>query len=350
MSKIIPVNITTTEQAVALDATYQFAWLWNSGENDCLFSNHSGIVQGDDDVTLVAAGDVRMISTAGRAVYIKAVSGTSTGEIHAQNFAASPFKRKAKGGESITVTALNVTENDIYTAPSGTAYSPVTVSVSPNVGTKSIIDNGTYTASTDNLDGYSSVTVDTGIYTGATTPASTLGKDGDYYYQRTNDFGALILKDDVTYRSSSTTWIGFDFTTTKSISITKIKTRLSNPTSIIYRIATENEILYESDTIEGIAGENEITLATPLQLAANVTYTAYVILGTNYGYYYGISDVIGTGKTIVYNNGRYGENSSGTRPYKADVSYGYAVDFEYETDDAYIISEYHKKSGSWVEL
>lgn len=132
MSKIIPVNITTTEQAVTLDATYQFAWLWNSGENDCLFSNHSGIVQGDDDVTLVAAGDVRMISTAGRAVYVKAVSGTSTGEIHAQNFAASPFKRKAKGGESITVTALNVTENDTYTAPSGTAYSPVTVNVPPS--------------------------------------------------------------------------------------------------------------------------------------------------------------------------------------------------------------------------
>lgn len=132
MSKIIPVNITTTEQAVTLDATYQFAWLWNSGENDCLFSNHSGIVQGDDDVTLVAAGDVRMISTAGRAVYIKAVSGTSTGEIHAQNFAASPFKRKAKGGESITVTALNVTENDTYTAPSGTAYSPVSVNVPPS--------------------------------------------------------------------------------------------------------------------------------------------------------------------------------------------------------------------------
>ena len=229
-----------------------------------------------------------------------------------------PFKKLAKGGEEIEVTALNVTENGTYTAPSGTAYSPVVV--------------------------------DTGIYTGATTPASTLGKDGDYYYQRTNDFGALILKDDVTYRSSSTTWIGFDFTTTKSISITKIKTRLSNPTSIIYRIATENEILYESDTIEGIAGENEITLATPLRLAANVAYTAYVILGTNYGYYYGISDVIGTGKTIVYNNGRYGENSSGTRPYKADASYGYAVDFEYKTDDAYIISEYRKKSGSWVEL
>ena len=34
------------------------------------------------------------------------------------------------GGSSITVEALNVTENDVYTAPEGKAYSPVTVNVS----------------------------------------------------------------------------------------------------------------------------------------------------------------------------------------------------------------------------
>ena len=34
-----------------------------------------------------------------------------------------------KGGSSVTVEALNVTENGTYTAPSGKAYSPVTVNV-----------------------------------------------------------------------------------------------------------------------------------------------------------------------------------------------------------------------------
>lgn len=220
--------------------------------------------------------------------------------------------------DDIEPTALTVNENGTYTAPSGTAYSPVVV--------------------------------DTGIYTGATAPASTLGKNGDYYYQRSNVLDALILRDDATYRQSLFTWIGFDFTTTKTITITKIKTRLLNPTSIIYRIGTSNELLYESDTIEGVAGENEITLPEPVQLSANVTYTVYVILGTNNGYYYSILNVIGTGKEIIYNNGRYGENPSGTRPQSADTSDTYAIDFEYETGDTYIKSEYRKKSGSWVQL
>lgn len=98
MSKIIPISITTTEQTVELDATYQFAWFRNMGENDCLLSDHSGIVAGDDDVMTVKAGESGRISISGRAVYIKAVSGTSAGEIHAQNFSDAPFKSKAKGG------------------------------------------------------------------------------------------------------------------------------------------------------------------------------------------------------------------------------------------------------------
>ena len=221
---------------------------------------------------------------------------------------------------------------------------------SNSLGTKTITQDGTYNASSDNLDGYSSVTVDTGIYTGTTAPASTLGKNGDYYYQRSNALDALILKNGTNYGRSSNLWLGFDFTIANPITITKIKTILSNPTSIIYRIGTSNELLYESDTIEGLAGENEITLPEPVQLSANVTYTAYVVLGTNNGCYYAIQNVIGTGKGIVFNNGRYGENPSGTRPQNADTSNTYAVDFEYETGDAYIKSEYRKKSGSWVEL
>lgn len=133
MSKIISISITTTEQAVALDATYQYVWLRNMGENDCLLSDHSGIVAGDDDVMTVKAGESGRISTSGRAVYIKAVSGTSTGEIHAQNFSDAPFKRQGKGGEQITVESLTATENAIYTAPAGMAYSPVIVNVQSGV-------------------------------------------------------------------------------------------------------------------------------------------------------------------------------------------------------------------------
>lgn len=48
------------------------------------------------------------------------------------------------GGSSITVEPLTVTENGTTTAPSGTAYSPVTVNVPQPSGTKSITYNGDY--------------------------------------------------------------------------------------------------------------------------------------------------------------------------------------------------------------
>ena len=50
------------------------------------------------------------------------------------------------GGSSITVEALSVTENDVYTAPEGKAYSPVTVNVS---GGASEYDIKCYTTNVD---------------------------------------------------------------------------------------------------------------------------------------------------------------------------------------------------------
>ena len=71
------------------------------------------------------------------------------------------------GGGDIAVEAIIATENKTYTAPSGKAYSPVTVSVpEKTLGTKTITATGTYAASGDNLDGYSSVTVTMTNYDG----------------------------------------------------------------------------------------------------------------------------------------------------------------------------------------
>lgn len=66
------------------------------------------------------------------------------------------------GGGGITVEPLSVNTNGTYTAPAGKAYSPVNVSVpgSATLIAKNITQNGTYNASSDNADGYSSVTVD----------------------------------------------------------------------------------------------------------------------------------------------------------------------------------------------
>lgn len=152
MSKIIPINITTTEQAVTLDATYQFVWLRNMGENDALLSDHSGIVAGDDDVMTVKAGESGRIATSGRAVYIKTVNGTSTGEIHAQNFSDVPFKSKAKGGDvpsdlgalAYKDTASGTAVTTVGTLPSLT-YDSTTESFTFSAGT--LPTTGTVTVS-----------------------------------------------------------------------------------------------------------------------------------------------------------------------------------------------------------
>ena len=65
------------------------------------------------------------------------------------------------GGGEITVEALTATENGVYTAPTGKAYTPVTVAVPvpPEVDVEplSVTENGTYTAPSGKA--YSPVTV-----------------------------------------------------------------------------------------------------------------------------------------------------------------------------------------------
>lgn len=66
------------------------------------------------------------------------------------------------GGGAVDLGTKNIIENGTYNASSDglDGYSQVTVNVpEKTLGTKSIITNGTYNASADNLDGYSQVNV-----------------------------------------------------------------------------------------------------------------------------------------------------------------------------------------------
>ena len=70
------------------------------------------------------------------------------------------WKETSVSGD-ISVEGLSVTDNGTYTAPSGTAYSPVTVNVSDIpavIESITITENGTYTAPSG-VDGYSPVIV-----------------------------------------------------------------------------------------------------------------------------------------------------------------------------------------------
>ena len=70
-------------------------------------------------------------------------------------------------GGSIQIEALEVTANGTYTAPAGSAYSPVSVQVTPDLQTKSLTAsaNGTYTLTPDSGKALSAATVTVAIPT-----------------------------------------------------------------------------------------------------------------------------------------------------------------------------------------
>ena len=118
---------------------------------------------------------------------------------------------RSSGTETIvspTLITKSITANGTYQASSDNAdgYSSVSVTVSANVGTKSITSNGTYTASSESLDGYSSVTVEVPPY--SFMPAYTLTKIVDNSTQQssftfTEDYHNFSMLKIVLYNSSS---------------------------------------------------------------------------------------------------------------------------------------------------
>lgn len=71
------------------------------------------------------------------------------------------------GGSSVTVEALNVTQNGTYTAPTGKAYSPVTVSVSAGESPYTLLDSSEFTVSTTSSSATSvgTITIGNSLYT-----------------------------------------------------------------------------------------------------------------------------------------------------------------------------------------
>lgn len=190
-------------------------------------------------------------------------------------------------------------------------------------------------------------TLDFHTHVGTTDPVSSLGENGDYYYKRQSQFTAYELEAP-NFGTSSNTWIGFDFTLSEAISITKMSTYLTGSTNFKFCIGTENTVVYESSEINGVSGVNELTLSTPVELSANTTYTAYIIMDENKGQYFSQSKMVNFGKAFTFVCGRYGAGTY--RPANTDSSDSYRVNFDYTTADEYVMKEYRKKSGAWVQL
>lgn len=178
-----------------------------------------------------------------------------------------------------------ITENGTYTAATEDldGYSEVTVNVQPNVGAKptTITANGNYTSSTDSLDGYSSVTVnvqptlqDRTITTnGVYTADSQLGYDG------LGEVTVSVPQNTVAAKGTTITANGtYNAQTTDSIDgYTSVTVNVPQPT-LTSLTATSNTTY----TATGGNGWNEVVVnvpqntvgAKPSTITTNGTYTS----------------------------------------------------------------------------
>ena len=152
MGNIKTVSVSA-ETAVKFDSFYPYVWIKNTGDNIAYASSFSGIVAGAENVTAIPAGESVMITAETDTVYI--LSTGTTAEVHGQGYAESPFLDNYSEGSSalITVESLSANENGIYTAPSGKAYSPVTVAVPSDIQQINPFDSGASTISLYNSNG-----------------------------------------------------------------------------------------------------------------------------------------------------------------------------------------------------
>lgn len=111
---------------------------------------------------------------------IRTKGGTSASLVYPSGFISAI--NAIPTGSSIDVEALTITQNGIYTAPTGTAYSPVTVSVpssAPNLSSLTVTPTESQQAFTPatGFDGYNSVTVNaiSSTYVGSAIPRRDVG-------------------------------------------------------------------------------------------------------------------------------------------------------------------------------
>lgn len=209
--------------------------------------------------------------------------------------------------------------------------------------------NGVYTADPNNgTYGYSPVTVDTGVYTGATAPDNSLGKDGDYYYQISKTRYGIKSVDNSGMTVSPMRILANEFYVTGAFKLTGIRINLSEAVNVKYYVLDNTKtVVYESDSIQGAVGWNEHTLTTPISLvynqhyiiAANVqdkgTYTqnGYTIWNTEY---------------VIFVRDLYSQtdNIGGL----VNDSVTCMVDPVLETDNDHVVAEYIKDNDAWVSI
>ena len=158
-----------------------------------------------------------------------------------------------------------------------------------------------------------------GMYTGIDTPPpSSLGSDGDYYYQRSNLRRSIQSVSTSGPEGSQATAYGNEFTVTEPVTVKSLFAKtVENRTGKI-QFGTTSEILAETETVTFPANEwVEVALQSPIQLTPGTNYLVKVNVNNPGGYgriayfYYGFLNVTFDSK-FSYVQARYGQTWPGS--------------------------------------
>lgn len=224
----------------------------------------------------------------------------------------------------------------------------------------SIIKNGTYTADpTVGTYGYSPIAVDVpiGAYVGTDNPSVSLGENGDYYYKRapiaqsswTNTFTNYSF--DMGYNIQ-----GNKLRVNKNISVKKFKVWMQSlfTTQFVILALDNNDqwsAIYESAELSPTTSAPFIyELSEPIALSANTDYIIAAILAKGSFYYKPVNTFTVTDGFTIESKAYTYTAAYESHNWNFDTNNYCFIDIEYDTGIEVVTNQYHKESGSWVEI
>lgn len=186
-------------------------------------------------------------------------------------------------------------------------------------------------------------------------PDSSLGSNGDYYYQRDKSIRSIKSHGSSLSGGSSIAY-GIEFYVTQDVTVTHLCAITTETRVGKLQIGTMSEILAEIENVSFPANTwVEIELSTPIQLTAETHYVVRANMDSVYStgkiaYAQGSSQV--TYQSIVkYVQGRY-TNDGSVWPGTAESSSGCLSCLKYlSSDELYKIhNQFYKTAGTWVEI
>lgn len=253
-----------------------------------------------------------------------------------------------------TLGTKNVTANGNYSASSDSldGYSSVNVAVQLNLQSKTATQNGTVIPD-QGYDGLSSVVVNVsggggsdGVYVGTDVPDASIGSNGDYYYQRElkGEFGYTSTP----AQNSGTSQTGYEFIANEAIAVLGLRALniYASVTISLLLARLDGTVLGRIDNVQTNGGWTEAYFDTPIQLTAGEHYIVQAIRSSGTGFLYQSKSSTAFNLKITGVQGRYGGlpgSTDSSNIYSADIIIGAG-------DDYMVTKQYRKKSDEWVQI